>query len=179
MSTRAGEPSVGMIPRITGGLDSTGCSDHRTSLAENSGATCCPRTIGPAQREHTIGGKLLGGFVCLRRTPWAEVFGVGSDIYGGPRWMQGKAPTDLKKMVTETNHAEVNRFCCSQPERRSQACFTLASGDDPIVFVGGRPQIRCRLPSHKLRSRHRSTLLWQPEPQVQCRALCHPLKPRS
>jgi hypothetical protein len=68
MSTRAGEPSVGMIPRITGGLDSTGCSDHRTSLAENSGATCCPRTIGPAQREHTIGGKLLGGFVCLRRT---------------------------------------------------------------------------------------------------------------
>jgi hypothetical protein len=28
----------------------------------------------------TIGGKLLGGFVCLRRTPWAEFFGVGSDI---------------------------------------------------------------------------------------------------
>ena len=45
-----------MIPRITGGLDSTGCSDHRTSLAENSGATCWPRTMGPAQREHTIGG---------------------------------------------------------------------------------------------------------------------------
>ena len=40
MSTRAGEPSVGMIPRITGGLDSTGCSDHRTSFAENSGLMC-------------------------------------------------------------------------------------------------------------------------------------------
>src|SRR5688500_13443915 len=81
MSTRAGEPSVGMTPRITGGLDSTGCSDHRISLAENSGATCWPRTIGPAQRGHTIGGKLLGGFVCLRRTPWAKFFGVGSDIW--------------------------------------------------------------------------------------------------
>jgi hypothetical protein len=53
MSTRAGEPPVGMIPRITGGLDSTGCSDHRTSLAENSGATCWPWTMGPAQRGHT------------------------------------------------------------------------------------------------------------------------------
>ena len=37
---RPGEPSIGMIPRIIGGLDSTGCSDHRTSFAENSGATC-------------------------------------------------------------------------------------------------------------------------------------------
>ena len=37
--------------------------------------------MGPAQREHTIGGKLLGGFVWLRRTPRrAELFGVGSDM---------------------------------------------------------------------------------------------------
>jgi hypothetical protein len=67
-----------MIPRITGGFDSTGCSDHRTSLAENSGATCWPRTMGPAQREHTIGGKLLGGFVCLcaatiRSAAWRQL----------------------------------------------------------------------------------------------------------
>src|ERR1700752_4548396 len=61
MSTRPGEPSVGMIPRIAGGLDSTGCSDQRTSLAGNSGATCCPGITGPPQRLHTIGGKLLGG----------------------------------------------------------------------------------------------------------------------
>jgi hypothetical protein len=81
MSTRAGEPSAGMIPRITGGLDSTGCSDHRTSFAENSGATCWPRTMGPAQREHAIGGKMLGGFVWLRRTPRrAALFGVVSDM---------------------------------------------------------------------------------------------------
>ena len=43
-----------------------------TSLAENSGATCWPRTMGPSQREHTSGGILLGGFVCLRRTPWCS-----------------------------------------------------------------------------------------------------------
>src|SRR5258705_7915552 len=80
MSPRAGEPSVGMIPRITGGLDSTGCSNHRTSLAENSGPMCWPGMIRPPQREQTIGGKLLGGFVCLRRGPRAGFFGVASDI---------------------------------------------------------------------------------------------------
>jgi hypothetical protein len=38
--------------------------------------------MGPAQREHTIGGKPLDGFICLRRTPRrAEFFGVGSDIW--------------------------------------------------------------------------------------------------
>jgi hypothetical protein len=36
--------------------------------------------IRPPQREHTIGGKLLGGFVCLRRASRAGVFGVGSNI---------------------------------------------------------------------------------------------------
>src|SRR5882672_1689712 len=81
MSTRAGEPFAGMISRITDGLDSTGCSDHRISFAENSGATCWPRTMGPAHREHTIGGTLPGGFVWLRRTPRrAALFGVGSDM---------------------------------------------------------------------------------------------------
>src|SRR5258706_13432548 len=80
MSTRLGEPSVEMIPRITGGLDSTGCSDHRTDLADNSGATCCPRITGPPQRSHTIGGKLLGGLGCLRRARRVGIFDVGSDI---------------------------------------------------------------------------------------------------
>jgi hypothetical protein len=37
--------------------------------------------MGPAQREHTIGGKPLDGFVGLRRTLWRTgFFGVGSDI---------------------------------------------------------------------------------------------------
>ena len=56
----AGEPSFGMNPRSTRGLDSTGCSDHRTSFAENSGATCWPLTMGPPQREHIIGVSALG-----------------------------------------------------------------------------------------------------------------------
>src|SRR4029079_5801695 len=81
MSTRPGEPSVRMIPRITGGLDSTGCSDHRTSFAENSGPTCWPRTINPAQRGHTIGGNRLVAFVCSRRVPRRSAFfGDGSDM---------------------------------------------------------------------------------------------------
>jgi len=38
--------------------------------------------MGPAQREHTIGGKPLDGFVGLRRTLWRTgFFGVGSDIW--------------------------------------------------------------------------------------------------
>jgi hypothetical protein len=54
--------------------------------------------MGPAQRGHTIGGKLLGGFVCLRRAPWrAEFFGVGSDILVASIDAEKKAPTDLKK----------------------------------------------------------------------------------
>src|SRR5688572_24535288 len=80
MSTRPGEPSAEMIPRITGGLDSTGCSDHRTSLAENSGSTCCPGITGPPQRSHMIAGKLLGSLGCLRRARRVGLFGVGSDI---------------------------------------------------------------------------------------------------
>jgi hypothetical protein len=75
-------------------------------LAENSGATCWPRTMSPAQREHTIGGNLLGGFVCLRRTPRrAELFGVGSDMVALDDAQQ--RGTDLKKMMTEANYAEV------------------------------------------------------------------------
>jgi hypothetical protein len=65
------------------------------------------------------------------------------------------------------------------PRAKIESSFYLVIGDDPIVFVGGRPQVRSRLPSHKLRSRHRSTLLKQPESQVQCRARCQPLRPRS
>src|SRR5437870_6382320 len=43
--------------------------------------TCWPRTIGPLQREHTIGGKPLGASGCLRRAPVrAGFFGVGCDI---------------------------------------------------------------------------------------------------
>jgi hypothetical protein len=80
MSTRAGEPSVGMIPRITGGLDSTGCSDHRTRWAENNGPICWPGTIGPPQRGQMMGGKLLGGFVCLRLAPRGGFFGVRNGI---------------------------------------------------------------------------------------------------
>ena len=34
-------------------------------------------------------------------------FSASGPTYGGPRLMQRKAPTDLKKMMTETNHAEV------------------------------------------------------------------------
>ena len=162
MSTRAGEPSVGMIPRITGGLDSTGCSDHRTSLAENSGATCWPGTIGPPQREHTIGGKLLGGFVCLRELLGWRSFSASGPTYGGPRLMQGKAPTDLKKMMTETNHAEVvgggekprNSDVCKLETMASRAASSAWSSrhawaaHNPGYSEDGRAQHRRGQPEH-------------------------------
>jgi len=50
-------------------------------LAENSGATCWPRTIARPQREHTIGDKPIGTSGCLRRAPLRlGLFGVGSAI---------------------------------------------------------------------------------------------------
>jgi hypothetical protein len=99
-------PSVGMIPRITGGLDSTGCSDHRISLAESSGATCWPRTIGPAQREQRSEVSCLtASSACVGLL--GRNFSASDPTYSGPRLIQRNAPTDLKKMMTETNHAKV------------------------------------------------------------------------
>ena len=72
--------------------------------------------------------------------------------------MPSKAPTDLKKMMTEANHAEVNRCCCSRrasedrklvlprhrwhPSRRWNAALTIWSAlsilDRLERRIGGR-----------------------------------------
>jgi hypothetical protein len=64
-SLRHGEPSAGTTPRSITGLDNTGCADQVTIFAENSGPMFCPRTSGPPQCAHTIGGRLFVGWVFL------------------------------------------------------------------------------------------------------------------
>ena len=62
------------------GLDITGCADHVTTFAENTGPMFCPWTTEPPQREHTIGGRLFEDLVLLGRALRLARF-IGSDAH--------------------------------------------------------------------------------------------------
>ena len=121
MSTGQASRLFEMIPRIRGHLDNTGCADHHTSVAENSGLTCSPRITGPPQRSHTIGGKLLGGLGCLRRARRVGLFGVGYDIM-----TDSIEKTVVRIMIAQSLRPQPRLFVASPDARVSNA-----SSDSP------------------------------------------------
>jgi hypothetical protein len=101
-------------------------------LGRDSGATCWPRTIGPAQREHTIGGNLLGGFVCLRRTSRrAELFGVGSDMVALD---DAEQRADRSEENDDRGELRRGKQVLFPARERTQACFYL---DTEFTRTGG------------------------------------------
>lgn len=131
-------------------------------LGREQWCTCWPRTIGPAQREHTIGGKLLSGFVCLRRVPRRTgVSCVGSNIVVASINPE-KAPTDSKEMMTERSHRDVNCegvmktprgahakiiACATISRRMSKKYWPSALGIyAPTRIAGNLPPVRWTIP---------------------------------
>jgi hypothetical protein len=126
------------------GVESTGCAAHWTSLAANNGPTTWPRTSGPPQRAHTVGGNVPEGFVSVRRDRRRRgLVGTGA-VIERPRH---SAVTRVWALNHPTETWEQRRYTWSLPSPEQREDFVGAEagthGDRYSPFPFDSPATYC------------------------------------